>query len=363
MPSHEAQAASPEFASVRPLFNRFLRRIGFAKLTRIGLEERKPLVWYALIVIGVELVILQGYNLVIGRPVGFAENPIRFIELTLVLGTAVAVGALHQRYDRAVKRSHLVERTNDPSQFEYLTPDWLSLILILSGIIYTLLNAFIGLSIGHLYEIGGPARVIRFVFVIPFGYVPILATGIAAYLSAEVLVPRRIKQSDIGLDYLDPEQLGGLRPIGELVKFAYYLVMLALIAYAIATYGPHILGGIFEYEAINPPGRLTNITFTTVWAAAVGAMVYGIYVLHRFMAEEKWGKLQLLHRRAYKQLPQPWKIEEFDAANPPEEYERFRGQVDLIASTREYPAKFTMWTQLLIGVLLPKAVQLTLSAI
>lgn len=275
----------------------------------------------------------------------------------------MATRALHTRYDQAVERSNLLARTSEPARFEGLVPDWLSWGIIGIGVVFTLLNALVLLTVPQLHAAGGPSRVTRFVVITPFGYVPILGTFLATYLSVEVLVPRRLSQSDIGLDFLDPEHLGGMRPIGELVKFAYYFLMLGLIAYAVATYGPHVLGGVFAYDELGTPGSVINVAFTAVWAAAVATMTYGIYVLHQYMTREKREELYRLDTRAREQIDEPWDIEYFDAANPPAEYTTYRECVNYVTSTREYPATFTMWTQLLVGVMIPKAIQLFLSAI
>lgn len=349
-------------ASRRPLFERLLKRVGFQYLVKRGPGEWSPIVWFAGLVIFFEVIVLQGYYLGTGRTAGLIGNPLQIIELVIILGAAIAVQELHVRYDKAIQRSHLRERAEEPSNFEYLVPDWLSIGIFLLGVIFTLLNAFVVLTVPQLYAIGGPATVVRFVILIPFGYVPVVATGLGTYLAAEVLIPRRLEQSEVSLDYLDPENLGGIRPLGELVKSAYYVIMLGLIGYAVATYGPHIIDGALGYERIEPPGQLTNLTFTAVWIATLLAMVYGIYVLHRFMANEKKEDILELEKEARDEFGRPWNIKEFDVADPPEGYEQYRKQIELIASTREFPAKFTMWSQLLAGALLPKVVQLLLSA-
>lgn len=345
-----------------PLFNRVARRLGFGR----GADAdptvgRDPLVWYAITVVAVELVGLQGYRVATGRPPAFVENPLWLLRPPLLLAAAVATQSLHRRYDGAVRRSRLLERATDPSRFRGLVPDWLSWTFVGLGVAFTLLNAVVLLTIPQIHAAGGTTRVVRFLVVTPFGYVPVLATFLATYVAVEVLVPRRLARSGIGLDYLDPEGLGGMRPIGELVKFAYYLLVVGLVAYAIATYGPHMLGGALAYGGLEPPGSLVNVAFTAVWAAGVGTMVYGIYVLHRYMAREKRADLHRLDGRARELIDSPWDIEAFDPDGLPEEYRRYRERVDWITATREYPATFTMWTQLAVGVVIPKAVQLVLS--
>lgn len=105
-----------------------------------------------------------------------------------------------------------------------------------------------------------------------------------------------------------------------------------------------------------------NILFTAVWVV-VGMMVYGIYEFHLFMRREKRQELQRLDELAREQLDEPWDIQYFDAGDPSEEFQVYREKVDLVTATREYPATFIMWTQLLVGVMIPKATQLVLSAL
>lgn len=362
MPGETQQSGIPEPVAGRPLFDRFLRKAGFARLVEFGPETLSPLVLFATIVVVIELVVLQCYNLLTGRPIGFIENPVRLIELVVVLGCAIAVELLHKRYNQAIDRSSIFKRaeTQDKRLFRQLVPDWLSLFIIVPGVVFMLLNTFLIVTIPHLYEIGGPARIIRFAVLMPFGYVPVLATGLATYVSAEILVPRRLRRSNVGIDYFDPENLGGMRPIGELVKFAYYLIMLELIAYAVALYAPHILEGSLAYDEVSSPGLVANLMFTIVWAGTVGGMLYGIYVLHRYMVQEKMQDLAQLDEEFDKRYAD-W--EQINVADPPEGYEKYRRESQLIASTREYPAKFTMWSQLLVGVVLPKAIQVFLSSI
>ena len=348
----------------RPLVSRLVGRLGFDRLARAdGVPlELDALTWYALAVVAVGMGGPQAYNLATGRPIVFVQNPLLVVQAGLLVAAAWATAALHRRYDRVIERSNLTERTEEPARFRGLVPDRLSAALLAAGVGFTLLNAFVLIGVPTLYAAGGPARVFRFVVVAPLGHVPVLATFLATYLSVEAVLPRRLARSDVGLDYLDPEGLGGMRPVGELVKVAYYFIMVGLVAYAVALYGPFVLEGTLAYEGLGRPGPVVNLAFTAVWAAAVGTMAYGIYVLHRYMTDQKRETLHRLDRQARAQIDRPWDIEAFDAANPPEGYVTYREQVDHVTSTKEYPATFTMWTQLLVGIVIPKALQLVLSA-
>lgn len=356
-----------ETASIagKPQVTEFLERIGFARFRTVDgrLDDPSLLVRYALLVVFIETVVLQGFNVLTGRTVAFVENPLWLVRPFVLVVAAIATNSLYSRYEVAIRWSYLLERAESPDSLRGLVPDALSTLIIAAGVIFTLVNAVVFLTIPQIYSAGGPARVFRFLVITPFGYVPILGTFLATYIAIEVLTPLRITRSDVNVDFLDPEKLGGMRPIGQLVKYAYYYVIIGLVAYAVATYGPFILEGPFAYEELSPPGTTVNILFTAVWVVAVGMMVYGIYQLHLFMRGEKRQELHRLDELAREQLDEPWDIQYFDAGDPSEEFRAYREKVELVTATREYPATFTMWTQLLVGVLLPKATQLALSAL
>jgi len=61
-------------------------------------------------------------------------------------------------------------------------------------------------------------------FIFPFVYTSIVVQFSTMYLSIEFIAPWRLAKSDVGIDFLDPEGVGGLRPLGELIKRANYTV-------------------------------------------------------------------------------------------------------------------------------------------
>lgn len=350
-----------------PVLATVLERLGAARLRRtIGLSDGaygSSLIWFAVAVAFLETVVLQGFNVATGRTIVFLENPLWLVRPALLVGAALATSAILQQYELAVRHSNLLERADAPERFHGLVPAALTGVIVAIGVLFTVVNAVAFLTLPQIYDAGGPARVVRFLLITPFGYVPVLGTFLATYVSVEVLLPRRIETGTVDVDFLDPEGLGGLRPIGELVKYAYYFVMLGLVGFALSTYGPYVLDGVFSYEELSPPGTAVNVLFTLAWAAAVAVMAYGIYVLHRFMRREKREELFRLETQARATLEEPYDLLSFDATDPPEAYTQHRERVAQVTSTKEYPASFTMWTQLVVGVLIPKAIQVVLAAV
>jgi hypothetical protein len=325
-----------------------------------------PLIAYAVLVSFCEVVILQALRVLEGYPPFFVVSPLWLLRPVILIGAAVVTRKLHRSYGLAVEEMALPERVGDASRFERLVPPKLAWGFVIIGVTFTLGNALFAVGIPTLLSFPIEGQ-INWLVIVPFGYVPVFSMFLATYLSIEIIFPHRIDSSEqLGLYYHDPENLGGMRPIGELMKHAYYYLLVGLVLYAIALYGPYLLQGVLALEggSVPEPGLVTNGLFTGVWALSVGVMMYGIHRIHRFMHREKRERLKKLDALARDHIDQPWNVEDFAIPEESEDtYNDIRARMDLVSATNEYPATFTMWVQLGVGVLIPKAVQLLLSAI
>jgi len=340
--------------------DRLLDRIGGSSLRRVVPVVDDPLTLYAVTVVVCELVLNQTVRYLLGYGYFFVSNPLWLLRPVTLVGAAVATRILHDRYASAIDEMNLLDRAPNAGRFERLTDPRLTAGIVLAGIGFTLANAVYIIGLGNLYAAGGIADLIQFLVIIPFGYAPIFAVFLSTYIGVEILLPRRIAASDIGLYYHDPENLGGMRPIGELVKLAYYILIVGLILYAIALYGPYLLRDYLSWAVA--PGQIANILFTGVWIVTLGTMVYGLHTLHRFMRRQKREKINQLDAAAREIVDEPWDIEQFELPDESQDrYDDLRARMELVSATKEYPATFTMWAQLVVGVIAPKAIQLILS--
>lgn len=340
--------------------DRLVDRIGGESLLRAVPVVDDPITVYAVTVVVCELVINQTLRFLLGYGFFFLANPLWLLRPVTLVGAAVATRVLHDRYAAAIDEMNLIERAENPRQFEGLTSDRLTVGIVLAGVGFTIANAVFIIGLPNLYAAGGIADLVQFLVIIPFGYAPIFAVFLSTYIGVEILLPRRIAASDVGLYYHDPENLGGMRPIGELVKLAYYVLIVGLILYAIALYGPYLLREYLAWAVA--PGRIANVLFTGVWIVTLGTMVYGLHTLHGFMRRQKREKINQLDAAAREIVDEPWDIEQFELPEDSQErYDDLRQRMELVSATKEYPATFTMWAQLVVGVIAPKAIQLLLS--
>ncbi|MEF8801572.1 MAG: hypothetical protein V5A56_11175 [Halolamina sp.] len=147
--------------------------------------------------------------------------------------------------------------------------------------------------------------------VLPLGYGVIFSEFLATYVGILIYFPRKIRRTDFKINFLDPEGLGGLRPVGELMKSAYYFLMVGLIAFVVVLYGPSILDGLTG-SSYPDPGLVQDLLFTLVWLLGIGTMGYGLSQIHWFMKSEKREQLTKLDREARELVEDPFELESFE---------------------------------------------------
>lgn len=325
------------------------------------LADRVPLAVSPAMLFVASVVFVDTFALEFGRYL--AGGQMTFIRNPFVLlgegggGLLIAVYGirqLHGEYENAKMRLQLDQRLADTSAFETLGSDTVRWVGYAVGAGVLLFQAVFVLGPAEILALDGYVGLLgNFVF-IPFFYVPVVVDFCVTYFAIQVLLPRNIKHSELGLDFLDPENMGGLRPIGELLKHSYYYFVLLFVSFALFIYAPELFPGLFHSPF--DPGLLANIAFTGGWVASAALLAYGIHTLHVFMQREKAEELQRLDRRVKEEVEEPWDIQNFKKPDDGE-YEEIRSRMQYVTATREYPATFTIWSQLLISILIPKAIQ------
>jgi type III secretory pathway component EscU len=252
-------------------------------------------------------------------------------------------------------------RTSDPERFDSLVPWKLQLGLYAVFFLNAVQQYVFSQGIDHVLQVGGFPELFAVLVILPLGYGVIISEFLSTYAGILLFFPRKIRKTDFKINFLDPEGLGGLRPVGELMKSAYYFLMVGLIAAAVMLYAPSIIDSLSgsQYGAVGP---VQEVLFTAAWILAIGLMGYGLAQIHWFMKRTKRKELTRLDKKAREIVDKPFEMKEFEISDR-EKYDEIRMRMDYINSTREYPTTFTMWVQLSIGVILPKAVQLLLSSL
>lgn len=245
---------------------------------------------------------------------------------------------------------HVDEQASNPEVLRTLVQGWLPWTLFGVGVTLQLARAAQGVAAFNTTGI-----VANFV-VVPFVYGPIIVQFSVVYLGIEFLAPRRLAKSDVDVDFFDPSGVGGLRPLAELVKRAYYYIVAGLLVYALITYAPFVPGWHISAAA--------GTIFTATWATSVLTVAFAVFMLHRFMRREKRAELRRLEdeRRSY--MDNHWDVHDFEVpADEQDRIEDIEQRIDMVSATREYTATFTIWTQLVLSVAIPKTLQVLLASI
>lgn len=327
----------------------FASRLGFGRITTHLPRDPSPSMVYALISVSVPNIIAAVYHHLNDIQMVYADNPYFALQPILLVGAVYAAQVLHREYDSVMKEMRIAERASKSERLLNPTPEWLpwSLFGIAVLIQFTAPN---GISDWDLMD-----YLFQY-FVFPFVYTPIVVQFFTVYVSIEFIAPWRLSNSDVGIHFLDPQGVGGLRPLGELVKKAYYYVMIGLIGYAFLTYAPFIDGWTTPLGA--------NVLFTVIWVSTVATVAFAVLVLHRFMHRQKRAEIQRLEAELRGLIENPWDIKAYEI--PPDKEQEvtdLRDRITRVSDTREYPATFSIWSQLLLSIALPKALQLFLAGV
>lgn len=307
-------------------------------------------VLYAVLAVTVTNSINLSYALLTESAIIYTTNPYYVLEVFLLPAAVVTAHSLHRQYEQAMDELKIEKRATNPSPLLNPIPDWFPWGLF--GIAVALQFIFPGPVSTY-----GPGALFDNFIVLPFVYTPIVVQFFTTYFTIEIIVPIRLWQSDVGIDFLDPEGVGGLRPVGELLKKSYYYLAIGLIGYALITYAPFIdWGWTVDSEA--------NLLFTSIWIVTVGGIGFGVFVLHRFMHREKRDKIRQLKEERRSHMENPYDVTSYEI---PEGKEKaitdLTERINRVNETSEYPATFSIWSQLLLSIILPKAFQYMISGL
>jgi ABC-type multidrug transport system fused ATPase/permease subunit len=327
----------------------FADGLGFGWLATRLPGNLSPSMIYALTAVSVPNIVTTAYHRINDISMIYADNPYFALQPILLVGAVYAARVLHREYDLVMEEMRIAERASDPDRLLDPTPKWLPWVLFGIAVVvqFTVPNGITDWDLmDYLFQY----------FVFPFVYTPIVVQFFTVYVSIEFIAPWRLSNSDVGIHFLDPQGVGGLRPLGELVKKAYYYVMIGLVGYAFLTYAP------FINSWTTPLGA--NVLFTVIWVSTVATVAFAVLILHRFMHREKRAEIQRLEAELRDLIENPWDVKTYEIpADKEQEVTDLRDRITRVSDTREYPATFSIWSQLLLSIALPKALQLFLAGV
>jgi ABC-type multidrug transport system fused ATPase/permease subunit len=328
----------------------FAGLFGFGWLATRLPGDLPPSYLYAVVTVVGSNVLTISYNLANGVPLIYRTNPYFVLQPFVLFAAVYGARTLQAEYDSVLSEMAIKERADDPGSLLDPVPAWLPWVLFGVGAALQLTRAVLdmgGWSVTDMF-----ANFVLF----PFVFLPIVVQFFTVYVSIEFLAPWRLSRSTVGIHFLDPQGVGGLRPLGELIKKAYYYVVVGLVGYALITYAPFV-------DTSWTVSAAAGVLFTTVWVVTVATVAFAVFTLHRFMHREKRAEIQRLESRVRDRIENPWDVQNYEVPEAHrEEVEDLRERIQQVSATSEYPATFSIWSQLLLSIAIPKAIQLVLAS-
>lgn len=307
--------------------------------------------------------ILQTYNHLFTDNVSWISTP---ANLTLALGVIVAVIGVRymaDQYAQAIDELQLSDRPDPPdaTRFETLIPFRVTFGVYAFGLLIYYLNLFFGPSVQTIIAIEGLAKFVIGQFVLaPLVNLVLVPEFALLFIGIQFVLPRRIAQTDLDLFFYDPQNMGGLGGVGQLLKRSYYVYTAGVMVYFLVAYGNAIASALLK-TPYPEPGIQVAAFFTIAWGVGFVSILYSMHRMHQLMVEKKSQRIRELETDLKSVIKNPYDIrasritdEEAMASN-----ER---QLNQVRATRTYPTTFTMWSQIAISVLLPQVMQLAVQS-
>lgn len=303
--------------------------------------------------------IVNGYIHLTGGTHILLAAPNIFVAPLAVLFAAFGIRYMWRNYAQAIRDLNVEQRADDEITDRFArTMSWrvkagiyvLAVVVLYANVLFN-----VGLSTINRPG-GGLIDAVNWLFVFEVAYLPFVVEFALVYFAIHVSLPRRIEQADIGLYFYDPQNMGGFASVGQLLKRSYYLYTAGLLLFFIVVYGAVILS-----LGETPATAFSAAFFSAAWFVGVLSIAYSMLTIHRLMASEKRERIRELEAEMREVIEKPYDINESTVTDE-NELDDIRRRLEEVRGTRVYPATFTMWSQILISVLLPQALQLVLQA-
>lgn len=264
---------------------------------------------------------------------------------------------MSKNYDDALESVWIQDRVEDTSAFERTITWRVKIAVYALAVVVLYANIIFAVGIGSLIRPGGGGvSLFNWLFVFEFVYLPVIIEFALTYYHIHFLLPKRIKQADIGLFFYDPRNMGGFAGIGQLLKRSYYIYTAGLLLFFTVVYG-----GVLLSFGGTQAGLFEAVFFSAVWLVGLASIAYSMFTMHQLMSEEKENRIRDLEAELRSLIKNPDNITESSVPDTGD-LEEIERRLEQVRSTRVYPATFTMWSQIAISVLLPQVLQLAVQA-
>lgn len=338
----------------------------FSQLTQVDrlteplpIPTVRPEYVYVLFFIFLEVAVIGTYAHLTGGTHGLVHDPF-FVALYLGLVVAV-VGTRYMHRGHVDAMEVLIERGICDLEHadDYTVSLRMRFLFYIIGLIVFFSSQIFVVGIDTIVQNQGIPGIAFTLVLLPGCYLPVAIDFVSEYTTLHIFIPRWLRGQEVGLFFFDPQNMGGYRPLGSLLKNSYYFYTGSLLLYLAFFYGNFITplrGGV-----VRPPGAPEAVMFTVLWLFGLATLSYSMYKIHRIMKSEREAQLRAIEREIQELIENPHNITEAEITDQ-DRLDALEYRLGQIQATSEYPTTFTMWTQIGISVLLPQILQLALQA-
>lgn len=207
-------------------------------------------------------------------------------------------------------------------------------------------------------ELHGPAvAYAKYLLVAPFYFV-VFADVVALLGAGMVLLPWRLYNTDLTLDFSDVTGFAGLYEVSRLLRAGTLTYFVGLTAWTVFLLVPSILGSSSDVSTAD------SLVFPLLWLFGLALYATPVLVLHRHMSREKTRHIRDIDEKIRALDPQDdgRGIPYLDPSDDdrPELQQRFI-ELQQVRSAREYPVSVAIVEELVVAALVPVAIQWALS--
>lgn len=360
----------PERYKQELVSDRIATAFGFGRVSNWleGQSEILPEIPASYLLVATALFIDMGVLDTINRFTGrnsLVDDPGKVFIIFGLMLAVVGVRWMNSSYARTVADLQLPERDieNDrhvEQRLENIIPFKLTVSVYLGAVLLYFANLQSGIGIQGAIEVEGVVRALIGNFLIlPLVAVPLIVEFGLLYVAIHILLPRHIARADLDMFFYDPQNMGGFGPVGQLLKRSYYLYTGGLLLFFSLGYWPVFLSNLDVSTPYPGPDMITAVFFSIMWVIGICTIGYSMYRMHTLMSRKKQEAIRDIEAQIKTHLDDPFDITT-DHLEDPELRAEFEHKIAEVRNTKRYPSTFTMWSQIMVSVLLPQALQLAL---
>lgn len=194
---------------------------------------------------------------------------------------------------------------------------------------------------------------VKWVIITPFVIIPIVSEFCIIVLGLHFWIPRELRKQGIDLNLDDPKNMGGLYPIGKLLKYTSQIFFLSMVVYSVV-----IVALQYFQDLQSNPLDISAILIGWVFGIAIFAVP--IYWIHLHMSDWKESKQMeiIQNMKQIGETPGAYPDPELETQEELMRYMSYNQKLRRVDQMSEYPVDITIVQEIVAVAIIPYLVTL-----